>query len=148
MRLTSCLAVATLAVLTVPAHAQTSVNKTVTFELDRWWDLDVKEGPITLHRIRLERQGAGIKSRIQGANEFQLPVKLEIEYTNASSTDWEAACHVVWLDAAGEPIDGYTGSLELDEDKKFDRVGGYVTTGKYGLAHAKKLKIVLNIKPD
>jgi hypothetical protein len=140
---------AALSVTAVPARAQTSVNKTVPFELDKWYELNVKEGPITLHRIRLERQGSGgIKSRVRGANEYDTTVKCDLEFSNAATHDWKANFHVVWLDDSDEPIDGYTGASDLDEKKDFDHAGGSVTTLKYGLTKAKKMKIVIDIKPE
>src|SRR5688572_12295298 len=119
-------AVLGMAVLARPAATQTSVDKTLPFELDKWYALDVKEGPITLHRVHLERQGAvSLKARVAGADdEYRVPVKVELEYSNASSTDWKAAIRVFWLDDRGIVIDGYSGSSELDEKKDFDRVGG------------------------
>jgi hypothetical protein len=138
-------------VLAVPAAAQTTVDKTLAFELDRWYDLGAKDGPITLHRVRLERlSGGGIKARVTRAadEEFTVPVKVEIEYSNASSTDWKAVLRITWLDESGETIDGYNGSSQLDEKKDFDRVGGSVTTLRYGLARARKLRVLINVKPD
>lgn len=148
------MAVATMlatAAVPAPAAAQTSVDKTVPFELDKWYDLSVKEGPITLHRIHLERQGSGgLKARVVrgGDEEYTVPVKVELEYSNASSTDWKAVFRVSWTDDSGEAIDGYNGSAELDEKKDFDRVGGTVTTLRYGLARARKLRLLINVKPD
>jgi len=136
--------------LAVPASAQTSVDKTVPFELDRWYELNVKEGPITLHRIRLERQGGGgLKARVTGADdEFRTPVKVELEYTNVASSDWRAVFRVTWTDEAGETIDGYNGSHQLSEKKDFERTGGTVSTLRYGIAKAKKLRLLINVKPD
>lgn len=148
MRVTSWFAVVALAALAVPAEAQTSVNRTVDFEFDRWYDLNVKEGPVTLHRLRLEREGSGLRDKIAGGGEFKVGVKVQLEYSNEASRDWDASFHVVWMDDSGEPIDGYTSTEELEENKKFERAGGSVTTVKYGLARAKKLKIVVNVKPD
>ena len=131
-----------------PAQAQISVNRTVDFELEKWFEIEERDGPVTLHRIRLEREGGGLRSRIQGANEFQVPIKVSLEYTNNSSKDWKAQFHVVWMDAAGEPIDGYVGSSDIDEEKKYERAGGTVTTLKYGLSRARKIRIVVDAKPD
>jgi hypothetical protein len=79
-------------VLAAPASAQTSVDKTVPFELDKWYELNVKEGPITLHRIRLERSGGGgLKARVTGGeDEYRIPVKVELEYSNITSTSSSA----------------------------------------------------------
>jgi hypothetical protein len=152
MMLTRSLMVTVLvsAALAAPAAAQTSVDKTVPFELDKWYELGVKEGPITLHRIHLERQsGTSFKARVAGADdEYRALIKVELEYSNGSSTDWKAVVRVSWLNEQGEAIDGYNGSSELDEKKDFDRVGGTVVTLKYGLAHARKLRLLINVKPD
>lgn len=136
--------------LAAPAAAQ-SVDKNLPFELDRWYELNVKDGPITLHRIHLERlNGGGLKARVTHAadEEHTVPVKIELEYSNASSTDWKAALRITWLDENGEPIDGYTGNQQLDEKKDFDRTGGTVTTLRYGLAHARKLRLLISVRPD
>ena len=142
---------AALAILVSPSAAQTSVDKTLPFELDKWYELKVKDGPITLHRLRLERQsGGGLKARVTraGDEEFTAPVKVELEYSNASSTDWKAVFRISWVDEAGETIDGYNGSHQLDDKKDFDRCGGTVTTLKYGLAKARRLRVLINVKPD
>jgi len=103
-------------VLAVPASAQTSVDRTVPFELEKWFELNVKEGPITLHRIRLERVGAGLKARVTGGeDEYRVAVKVELEYSNAASSDWRGVFRISWVDESGETIDGYNGSHELEE---------------------------------
>lgn len=136
-------------VLAVPASAQTSVDRTVPFELEKWFELNVKEGPITLHRIRLERVGGGLKARVTGGeDEYRAAVKVELEYSNAASSDWRGVFRVSWVDESGETIDGYNGSHELEEKKDFMRTGGTVTTLRYGLARARKLRLLLNVKPD
>jgi hypothetical protein len=150
MTRTSWMVTLLAAVLAAPASAQTSVDKTVPFELDKWYELNVKEGPITLHRIRLERSGGGgLKARVTGGeDEYRIPVKVELEYSNISSTDWRAVFRVSWVDDSGEAIDGYNGSHELDEKKDFNRTGGTVTTLRYGLVRARKVRFLLNVKPD
>jgi len=137
-------------VLAAPASAQTTVDKTVPFELDKWYELNVKEGPITLHRIRLERTGGGgLKARVTGGeDEYRVAVKVELEYSNAASSDWRGVFRISWVDESGETIDGYNGSHELEEKKDFIRTGGTVTTLRYGLSRARKLRLLLNVKPD
>ena len=143
------LSVLAATVLAAPASAQTSVDRTVPFELDKWFELNVKEGPVTLHRIHLERVGGGLKAHVTGGEtEYRVPVKVEIEYSNAASSDWRGVFRISWVDESGETIDGYNGSHELEEKKDFSRAGGTVTTLRYGLARARKLRILLNVKPD
>jgi len=133
-----------------PASAQPTVDKTLPFELDKWYELNVKEGPITLHRLRIERQGGvPLKARVAGSDdEFRVPVKVEIEYSNSASTDWKAVVRLTWLDEHGDLIDGYNGTAGLDEKKDFNRSGGTVVTLKYGLAHARKLRVLINTRPE
>ncbi len=140
----------TATLLTAPASGQTTVDKTVPFELDKWYELNVKEGPITLHRIRLERAGGGgLKARVTGGeDEYRVPVKAELEYSNVASSDWRVVFRVSWVDESGEAIDGYNGSHQLSEKKDFERASGTVTTLRYGLARAKKLRLFLSVKPD
>jgi hypothetical protein len=138
------------AALAVPASAQTLVDKTVPFELDKWYELNAKEGPITLHRIRLERAGGGgLKARVTGGeDEYRVPVKAELEYSNVASSDWRVVFRISWVDESGEAIDGYNGSHQLSEKKDFERASGTVTTLRYGLTRAKKLRLFLSVKPD
>jgi hypothetical protein len=139
------------AALAVPAAAQVTVDKTVPFELDKWYELGAKEGPVLLHRIHLERQGGpGLKARVaHGADEeWTASVKVELEYSNASSTDWKGVVRLTWLDDNGEAIDGYNGRHQLDEKTDFGRVSGTVTTLRYGLAHARKLRLLINVRPE
>jgi hypothetical protein len=144
------LAIFAAAALAAPAAAQTTVDKTLPFELDKWYELSAKEGPITLHRLRLERQGGvPLKARVAGSDdEFRVPVKVEIEYSNVSSTDWKGVVRLTWFDEHGELVDGYNGTVGLDEKKDFNRSGGTVVTLKYGLAHARKLRILVNVHPE
>jgi hypothetical protein len=152
MTLNRLLALAILAVASAaaPAAAQPTVDKNLPFELDKWYELNVKEGPITLHRLRLERQGGvPLKARVTGGDDdFRVPVKVEIEYSNVSSTDWKAVVRITWLDEQGQVIDGYNGTSGLDEKKDFDRSGGTVVTLKYGLAHARKLRVLISARPE
>src|SRR4051812_83653 len=117
------LAILAVAALAAPAAAQTAVDKTLPFEVDKWYDLGVKEGPITLHRLHLERQGGvPLKARVAGeADEFRVPVKVELEYSNAASTDWKAVMRITWLDEQGIVIDGYNATVSVDEKKDFSR---------------------------
>ncbi len=144
------LAILAVAALAAPAAAQTTVDKTLPFELDKWYELGIKEGPITLHRLHLERQGGvPLKARVAGeADEFRVPVKVELEYSNAASTDWKAVMRITWLDDQGIVIDGYNGTSGLDEKKDFNRAGGTVVTLKYGLGHARKLRVLINVRPE
>jgi hypothetical protein len=144
------LAVLALAAMAAPAAAQPTVDKSLPFELDKWYELNIKEGPITLHRLRLERQGGvPLKARVAGSDEeFRLPVRVELEYSNIASTDWKAVVRITWLDEHNEVIDGYNATSGLDEKKDFNRTGGTVVTLKYGLARARKLRVLISARPE
>jgi hypothetical protein len=145
------LALIAAAALAAPAAAAPpTVDKTLPFELDKWYELNIKEGPITLHRLHIERQGGvPLKARVAGADEeFRVPVKVEIEYSNVASTDWKAVVRITWLDENNEVIDGFNATSGLDEKKDFSRAGGTVVTLRYGLAHARKLRVLITARPE
>jgi hypothetical protein len=144
------LALFAAAALAAPAAAQPTVDKTLPFELDKWYELNVKEGPITLHRLHIERQGGvPLKARVTGTDEeFRVPLKVELEYSNIASTDWKAVVRITWLDESNEVIDGYNATSGLDEKKDFNRTGGTVVTLRYGLARARKLRVLISARPE
>src|SRR5262245_29398386 len=86
MRLVTLVAAVLLSVAGPARPAdQVTVDKTVPFELDHWYALDARDGPVTLHRIHLERQaGPGLKARVvhNADEEWTVPIKIEIEYSN------------------------------------------------------------------
>ncbi len=79
------------------------------FRLDQWIDLAASDGPVTLHRIRVARQGAGAKSKFlrPGNSEYLEDVQVQLEFSNDATRDWEARLDIEWLDADGAAIDGY-----------------------------------------
>ena len=60
MKVTSA-AVAALLLLAAAPLAAGEVEKEVPFVLDQWIDLAASDGPVSLHRVRLTRLGAGAK---------------------------------------------------------------------------------------
>jgi hypothetical protein len=127
------------------------VDKSFPFQLERWYELDAKEGPVTLHRIRLEKGGAGVKSKVLGGgggSPFETPLILQVECSNVASRDWQASFRVEWTDEEGEVIDGYHGEKELDAEKQFERINLSLSTLRYGLARARKLKVAIDVRPD
>ncbi|MFN7941953.1 MAG: hypothetical protein U0X73_10145 [Thermoanaerobaculia bacterium] len=140
---------AMLAMGALPAHAG-EASKSVAFELDKWVDLGAKEGPVTLHRIRLAREGGLTKSKFMrpGNSEYLQDVQIQLEFSNEASADWKAKLHVTWEDADGTTIDGYNDSEGLDSDSKYDQVKVTLSTLRYGLERAKKLKIAIEFYPD
>jgi hypothetical protein len=133
----------------LPAAAG-EVAKSFTFELDKWFDLASTDGPVTIHRLRLERVGGGFTklARLGGSSDYAASVELQIEYTNDASSDWKADVVVEWLDAKGEVIDGYRSDMNLDEDDRHELKKSTITTLRYGLDQARKLRVEIRTNPD
>ena len=144
-----CLASAVSALLPMAALAGTA-EKTVTLKMGEWVELASTDGPVTLHRIRLVREGGITKSTFMrpGNSQYLADVLIQLEYTNDSTNDWEAKFDVEWLDASGVAIDGYRGEEGLDSEKRHDQQTVTLSTLKYGLEKAKKLRIRLDYNPD
>ena len=146
-KLTIALALTTL--LPAATYAGTA-EKTVPFALDQWVDLASTDGPLTLHRVRIVRQGGVTKSSFMrpGNSKFLDDVQIQIEFTNDSSNDWEAHVAIEWLDAEGKTIDGFDGKESLDSEQRHDQQTITLSTLKYGVEKAKKLKIRIDTNPD
>ena len=127
-----------------------TVEKTVPFALDQWVDLASTDGPVTLHRVRLVRQGGVTKSSFMrpGNTRYLEDVQIQLEFTNESSHDWEARLSIEWIDADGKTIDGFDGKEGLDSDQRHDEQTMTLSTLKYGVEKAKKLKIRIDTNPD
>lgn len=138
-----------LACVALPLAAG-EVDKDVPLALDQWIELNATDGPVTLHRIRLAKHGGFTKSKLlrPGNSEYLEDVQIQLDYTNDASRDWEARLKVEWLDAAGEVIDGYNDSENLDGGSRHDEQTVTLSTLKYGLAKAKKLRIDIDFHPD
>ena len=127
--------------LAMPASAVT-VEKEFPFELDEWIDIEFTDGPITIHRIRIETKKGNWKSKISRPTnaEFMTTVQVQIDCTNESAKDVDADLEIVWIDGQGEEIDGYRGKEEMDEEER-DTMTAMFSTLNYGLDKAKKLKV-------
>jgi hypothetical protein len=137
------------AVLALPAAA-VAVEKNVPFVLDQWIELGVTEGPVTLHRIRLASQTGVTKSKIfrPGGSSFTTDVQIQLEFTNQSTDDYEARIRFEWLDAAGVVIDGYDGTEGLDNEARFEQQTMTISTLRYGLDKAKKIRFSISTARD
>jgi len=127
-----------------------TAEKTSTFKIGEWIDLAASDGPVTLHRLRLVREGGVTKSTFMrpGNSQYLADVQIQLEFTNDATQDWEARFAVEWLDADGKAIDGYQGNEGLDSEKRHDQQTVTLSTLKYGLDRAKKLKIRIDFNPD
>jgi len=132
------------------AAAAGEVEKSVPFELDRWVELGATDGPVTLHRLRVARQAAGAKSKLvrPGNSQYLADVQIQLEFTNDATRDWEARLDVEWLDADGAVIDGYGDTENLDSESRRDEQTVTLSTLRYGLDRARKLKVRIRFQPD
>lgn len=147
-RLVSLLA---LVALIVPAAWAGEVEKKVNFALGEWVDLNSTDGPVTIHRVRLERQSGLTKSKLfrpGGGAVYTSDVQVQLEFTNDATHDWDAAVEVEWLDKDGESIDGYRGTESLDSESRRDLQTITLSTLKYGLDRAKKLRVRIEFHPE
>ena len=133
--------------------ADWKVSKDIPFDLDKWVDLGVKEGPVTLHRIRVtEVTSGGVfkpSELVRPLNpDYLKTVRIELEYSNGATRDWETRMIVEWFDSNGVVIDGFKGDESLDDSESHDQVTVTWATLKYGLLRAKSLKINLDVRPD
>ena len=143
-----CLAGLSLPILmllvALPASAET-IEKTFPFELGKWHDIEVKDGALTIHRVRVEPVDGNFKSRVfrPGLKNDAMvrDVQIQVEYSNDMSRDVEAELEIFWLDAKGRRIDGYHGEEDMDEEERHDQMTALRSTLVYGLDVAKKLYV-------
>lgn len=127
-----------------------ALEKSVPYALDQWIELKHTEGPVTLHRIRLAAQSGVTKSKIfrPGGSPYTADVQIQLEFSNEATNDWDARIRFEWLDAAGAVIDGYTGTESLDNESKYEQQTMTVSTVRYGLEKAKKIRFEITLSPD
>jgi hypothetical protein len=129
-----------------------TVSRTFPFEADKWYALDdTKDGPVTLHRIQVARQqGRLTKSTLfrPGNTEYLASIEVKLEYSNSATRDWKAKFHLALLDDGGQEIDGYNGTESLDEQENHNLVTIKLSTLKYGLERARKLRVVIECHPE
>jgi hypothetical protein len=154
MKLTYALALAVLgstAVVSVPAEGA-PLQRTVAFVLDQWVDIGFVDGPVTIHRLRIERKSGlkGFKSVLTrpGNSQFLQDVQIQIECSNTSTADWEVAAKIAWVDSGDAVIDGYEGREEVGEGESHELATMLFSTLKYGLDQARRLRVELEIVPD
>jgi len=138
----ACVLIGPLA--TVPASAA-EIDKEFPFKVDEWFPLEVTDGEVTVHRIRIKTIKGNFKSRVfrPSSTEFVRTVQIQIEYTNDSSRDVEADLDIVWVDSHGNEIDGYRDEEDMDEDEH-DEMTAMISTSAYGLEQAKKLRVKID----
>ncbi len=119
------------------------VERKVPFALDRWIELKVNDGPVTLHRIRLANLRTSLKSKTirPGNEEYLQDVRIELEYSNESSSDWEARISLIWRDEDGHVIDGYNDTEQLHDERRYEVATVTLSTLRYGLERARRLEL-------
>jgi len=142
-------ALALTSLLPTPGEGAT-FQRTVPFALDQWVDIGWRDGPVTIHRLRVEQKGRSFKSVVTrpGNSEFLQDVQIQIEFSNSSTADWEVKTNIVWLDANSQVIDGYQGGEGLGDGDSHELATMLFSTLKYGLKQARTLRIELEIQPD
>jgi hypothetical protein len=133
-----------------PAFAE-DVNRLFTFEADKWFSLDdVKEGPVTLHRIQVAVQrGRFTKSALfrPGNSDFLAAIEIKLEYSNSATKDWKGKFNLALLDENGVEIDGYNGKEDLNEQESHNMVTIKLSTLKYALERARKFRVGIVCEP-
>lgn len=152
MRFRPTLALAAALVLAAPlaVHAA-EVDRTEAFALDKWYDLNVTEGPVTLHRIRVVRQSGPITKSLfvrPGNQQYSATIQFQLEYSNDATTDWVADFDVALLDSQGNAIDGYHDEEGLDEGERHEQTTVTLSTLKYALERAQQLRIKIRCEAD
>jgi hypothetical protein len=134
-----------------PALGQ-APSRIFAFEADKWYSLDeAKEGPVTLHRIQIARQhGQLTKSTIfrPGNSEYLASIEIRLEYSNSATRDWKAKFRLALLDESGAEIDGYNGTEDLDEQENHQLATIKLSTLKYALEKARKLRVAIECQPE
>ncbi len=133
-----------------PTFAE-EVNRLFSFEPDKWYSLDdAKEGPVTLHRIQVALQrGRFTKSTLfrPGNSDYLASIEIKLEYSNSATKDWKAKFNLALLDENGQEIDGYNGKDDLNEQESHNMVTIKLSTLKYALERARKLRVVIVSEP-
>jgi hypothetical protein len=134
-----------LSAFTTVAAGAAEIDKEFTFKVDEWFPLEVTEGEVTVHRIRVKTIKGNLKSRVfrPTNTEFVGTVQIQVEYTNDSSRDVEADLDIVWVDSRGNEIDGYRDEEDMDEGEH-DEMTAMLSTSAYGLEQAKKLRVKIH----
>ncbi len=152
MNRTSILAAsAALAVLLLASPAPAAqLSQTFDFAIDRWFPLEAGDGPVTLHRIRLDLlEGRLTKSSLARPynSEYLETVRIQLDYTNRATAKWSARVTVRWLDAEGRVIDGFSANEKLERNSARKVAQVTLSTLRYGLERAATLEVDIHYEP-
>ena len=126
------------------------VVKTYEFEVDRWQEIGLTDGPVTLHRIRVDRKEDRLTKSVLARpynQQYLEPIRFQLDYTNGSSSKWKARVTVRWLDEEGRVIDGFSANETLQKKSANKIAQASVATLKYGLQRAQTLEVEIRFEP-
>lgn len=144
-----CVSLALTLLPTAPAAAG-EVTQVFDFELDAWHELDAEDGPVTLHRIRLDRKEDRFNKTALARpynQEYLEVLRVTLEYTNEASAAWKARLDLRWLDAEGRVIDGFGANEKLSKKSARQVTRVSIPTLKYGVERAEKLEVTIHFQP-
>ncbi len=145
-----CAVLALLALIATAPAAAAQFSQTYDFALDSWHEMEASDGPITLHRVRLDLiEGRLTKSSLARPHnsEYLETVRVQLDYTNTSTSKWTARVSVRWLDAEGRVIDGFSANEKLDRNSARKLAQLSVSTLRYGLDRAQTLEVEVHYEP-
>jgi hypothetical protein len=144
------LAFGVLLVAGAPRAGATVLKHSCDFALEAWCDINLTDGPVTIHRARVTTTDAGIRS-ISATNvlndEYLKRIMVQVEYTNEGGRKYKSFVKVRWLDADGEAIDGFGDEEGLEANKARGMIKRSIGALKYGLVKAKTFEVEVNVNP-
>ena len=126
------------------------VVKTYEFEVDRWHEIGLADGPVTLHRIRIDRKEDRLTKSVLARpynQQYLEPIRFQLDYTTGSSSKWKARVTVRSLDEEGRVIDGFSANETLQKKSANKIAQASVATLKYGLQRAQTLEVEIRFEP-
>ena len=132
------------------ATAGEAIVKSYDFAVDKWFEIEESDGPITLHRIRIDRKEDRLTKSVIARpynQQYLEPVRFQLDYTNTSSAKWKTRVTVRWLDEEGSVIDGFSANETFQKNSARRIVQASVATLKYGLQQATTLEVEVRVDP-
>ena len=146
----SILAAVLLVAAGVGVASGEEVVKTYEFAVDEWFEIGSSDGPVTLHRIRIDRKEDRLTKSMLARpynQQYLEPIRFQLEYTNGSSEKWRARITVRWLDEEGRIIDAFSANEVMAKKSAHKVAQASVSTLKYGLERAATLEVEVRFEP-
>jgi hypothetical protein len=141
---------AALAFGAVPVQSQVITASFDGIELERWLDVEKKDGPVTIHRLRISTEQAGFRSKgaeVALNREYLQPLAVQLEFTNDSARKYKSYITVRMLDGQGEAIDGFGDEEGLDANRARGLVTRSFGASKYGLKRVERVELEIKLNP-